>query len=1044
MSDFLHLIDQENIGLTRAKQNPFPGLRAFYVDESHLFFGREGQSDEVLDKLSKNKFVGIIGASGSGKSSFMFCGVIPILYGGFLSHIGPNWHVITTRPGGSPIENLSEALLQKDASYLVADNDDKQLKKTITSTLLKSSSLGLIEAVRQLHLDNGHNILIVADQFEELFRFKRSEELNTANESLAYINLLMEAVKDLKSNIYVVLTMRSDFIGDCAQFPELTKYINESHYLIPQMVREQKRLAIEGPVAVGGAEISSRLVQQLLNDLGDNPDQLPIIQHALMRTWTFWAENHEPNETLDLRHYEAIGSMSGALSQHADEAYDELTEQQKFYCEILFKTLTEKGSDSAGIRRPTKLSTIANVAGCSEDDMALIVDHFRVEGRSLLMPPVHVTLDSDTIVDISHESLMRIWIRLKKWVEEEGESSQMYVRLSDAAASYQVGKAGLWRPPDLQLALNWKQKNQPTLVWAQRYDSAFERAMVFLETSNQAHEEEQRLKELAQKQALKRARTVALVLGIFTIMALGSLVFSIVQMVEAKKQEEIARENEAEANKQTEEAIKQTKIADAQKIEAQKQKELAVIAADEAKHQQEIAERNFDEAERQRNKAVQFAAEATKQQKIAEMQSELAIRNERTANAEKDRADKLRLLSIAQSMAVRSVQIEDDSMRKGLLASQAYGFYDKNGGNVNQHEIYDGLYYALKDLKPDEYNALHGHKDAVKSVVYAADGKTMYTAGSDGKILKWDMGSSNPKPVVVYSNNYAFAGLSISPSNQYLALGGSSNNLRIVHATKPDVETVVLSGHRKSIFFTGFTSDGQSIVTASNDSTVLLWDLATGKSTEIYRDKANIKAVSVHPLAHMVAVSNDLGETTIVSLHNEFKAYSIDKNASAVYSLEYSHDGEFLAIANNLGVIKIMDVDGKRLVVALPGHKARVNEMQFSKDDSKLASASFDGTIRVWDLSELSEQPLVLKDHSNWVWSMSFSPEGDKLIAGCGDNLIRIWPTSSKVMAEQMCGLLKRNMTGAEWKRYVAKEGVPYESTCPELPSQESNMEKIY
>ena len=1044
MSDYLHLIDQENIGLTRAKQNPFPGLRAFHVDESHLFFGREGQSDEVLDKLSKNKFVGIIGASGSGKSSFMFCGVIPILYGGFLSHIGPNWHVITTRPGGSPIENLSEALLQKDADYIVADAEDKRLKKTITSTLLKSSSLGLIEAVKQLHLDNGHNVLIVADQFEELFRFKRSEDTNTANESLAYINLLMEAVKDAKSNIYIVLTMRSDFIGDCAQFPELTKYINESHYLIPQMVREQKRLAIEGPVAVGGAEISSRLVQQLLNDLGDNPDQLPIIQHALMRTWTFWAENHEPDEILDLRHYEAIGSMSGALSQHADEAYDELTEQQKFYCEILFKTLTEKGSDSAGIRRPSKLSTIAKVAGCSEDDMAHIIDHFRVEGRSLLMPPVHIALQSDSIIDISHESLMRIWTRLKKWVEEEGESAQMYIRLSDAASSYQIGKAGLWRPPDLQLALNWKQKNQPTLVWAQRYDSAFERAMVFLDTSNEAHEEEQRLKELAQKQALKRARIVALVLGIFTIMALGSLVFSILKTIDANNQRVEAEKQKGIALAQEAEAKKQTIIAEEQTTEAQKQKEFAVVAAEEAKHQQTIAEKNFNEAEKQRNIAVQFATEATKQQKIAEMQSELAIFNERTANAEKNRADKLRLLSIAQSMAVRSVQIEDDSMRKGLLAFQAYEFYDKNGGNVNQHEIYDGLYYALKDLKPAEYNALHGHKDAVRSVVYSNDGKSVYTAGSDGKILKWNMETSHPDPRVVYTNNYAFGGLSMSPSNQFLALGGSSSHVRIVNLAKPENDALVLSGHRKHVLYTSFTSDGKSLVSASTDSTIMLWDLATGKGTAVFRDKANIKAVSVHPAGRVVAVSNDAGETTIVSLYNEFKSYTIDKNTSAVYSLVYSHDGEFLAIANNLGLVKIMDVEGRRLVVALPGHKARVNEMQFSKDDSKLASASFDGTIRVWDLSELSEQPLVLKDHSNWVWSMCFSPDGDKLIAGCGDNLIRIWPTSSQIMAAQMCDLLKRNMTGSEWKRYVAKEGVPYERTCPDLPSQETNMDKIY
>ncbi|SFX53008.1 hypothetical protein [Cytophaga hutchinsonii] len=1044
MSDYIHLIDQEHIGLTRAMQNPFPGLRAFNVDESHLFFGREGQSDEVLDKLSKNKFVGIIGASGSGKSSFMFCGVIPILYGGFLSHVGPNWHVITTRPGGCPIDNLSEALLQKDAEYLVADAEDKRLKKTITSTLLKSSSLGLIEAVRQLHLDNGNNVLIVADQFEELFRFKRTEDTNTTNESLAYINLLMEAVKDLKSNIYVVITMRSDFIGDCAQFPELTKYINESHYLIPQMVREQKRLAIEGPVAVGGAEISSRLVQQLLNDLGDNPDQLPIIQHALMRTWTFWAENHEPEEILDLRHYEAIGSMSGALSQHADEAYDELTEQQKFYCEILFKTLTEKGSDSAGIRRPTKLSTIANVAGCSEDDMAHIIDHFRIEGRSLLMPPVHVALASDSIIDISHESLMRIWTRLKKWVEEEGESAQMYIRLSDAASSYQIGKAGLWRPPDLQLALNWKQKNKPTLVWAQRYDSAFERAMVFLDTSNEAHEEEQRLKELAQKQALKRARIIALVLGIFTIMALGSLVFSILKTVEANNQRIEAEKQKGIALTQEAEAKKQTGIAEQQTLEAQRQKDFAVLAAEEAKHQQGIAEKNFNEAQKQRNIAVTYATEATKQQKIAEMQRELAVKNEKQAKQEKQRADKLRLLSIAQSMAVKSVQMEEDTMRKALLAFQAYEFYKENGGNVNQHEIYDGLYYALKNLKVKDYNALHAHKDAVRSIAYTADGKGMYTAGSDGKIFSWDMTAANPKPKTVYNTNYALGALSLSSNGTMLASGGASPNIRMVNLTKEGDAPLLLKGHKKTVLYTAFSPDNQTLVSASADSTVMIWNLSSGVPITVYRDRHNIKAVSLHPKGRVIAVANDKGETMIISLYNEFTPYLIDRGTTADYSLQYSHDGEFLAIANNSGLIKIMDVEGRRLVVALPGHKARVNEMKFSKDDSKLASASFDGTIRVWDLSELSEQPLILKDHTNWVWSMTFNAEGDKLIAGCGDNLIRIWPTSSKIMADQMCDLIKRNMTGAEWKRYVAKDGVPYELTCPALPSQETNMNTIY
>ncbi len=137
--------------------------------------------------------------------------------------------------------------------------------------------------------DVNENFFILVDQFEELFRFKRIESATSnMEESSSFVNLLLEAVNQYDIPIYVALTMRSDFIGECAVFPELTQMINDSHYLIPQMTRDQKRLAIEGPVAVGGGQISGRFIQQLLNDVGDNPDQLLILQHALMRTWSYW------------------------------------------------------------------------------------------------------------------------------------------------------------------------------------------------------------------------------------------------------------------------------------------------------------------------------------------------------------------------------------------------------------------------------------------------------------------------------------------------------------------------------------------------------------------------------------------------------------------------------------------------------------------------------------------------------------------------------------------------------------------------------------
>src|SRR5687768_15014954 len=147
MSRALQKVASERFhGKAKGEVNPFPGLRPFTINETHLFFGREGQSDEVLLKLAENKFVGIIGSSGSGKSSFIFCGVIPILYGGFLANNGSNWNVIISKPGNSPIDNLANAILENDNSFQNADPEGRLIKKAITSSVLRSSSLGLVEA----------------------------------------------------------------------------------------------------------------------------------------------------------------------------------------------------------------------------------------------------------------------------------------------------------------------------------------------------------------------------------------------------------------------------------------------------------------------------------------------------------------------------------------------------------------------------------------------------------------------------------------------------------------------------------------------------------------------------------------------------------------------------------------------------------------------------------------------------------------------------------------------------------------------------------
>jgi len=632
--------------------NPFPGLRPFSVDDSHLFFGREGQIDDILVKISKNRFVTVMGYSGSGKSSLMSCGLMPVLYGGFITDSGSQWNIIVTRPGTSPIRSLTDSIIEFMIRTDRIPEKDSEVYRSIVNSVLRSGSDGLIEISRFLHRDAGENVFFLVDQFEEVFRYRdldaNEESLNDAQ---LYVNLILTAVGQKAIPTYVALTMRSDFIGECSVFSGLTQKINSSNYLIPQLTREQKKSVIEGPIQVAGGQISKRLVKRLLNDIGNNHDQLPILQHVLMRTWDYWVGNHEVGEPVDIRHYNAVGKVGQALAQHANEAYDELSTRDKQIAEVLFKNITEKSQDNRGMRRACRLGLVAELAEASEGEVIDVVDHFRRAGRSFLMPAAHIELHSDSMIELSHESLMRIWSRLETWVEEEFESASMYKRLSEAASMYQIGKTGLWRPPDLQLALNWQKKQNPTRAWGQRYDEAFERAIVFLDTSRITYEAELKNQEMLQKRVLQRTRATAIVLGIAFIVAIIFFVFAYLQKIQADADRLLAVQNRALAEQQTE--IAKQNLARAEEQERLvRERNLDLQAAYEAITKTSKAlEVALNEARIARNDAERNMVEANIQRDSARVERNKAQSEFARAEDNYQKANRLFMLTKAQELA---------------------------------------------------------------------------------------------------------------------------------------------------------------------------------------------------------------------------------------------------------------------------------------------------------------------------------------------------------------------------------------------------------
>lgn len=528
--------------------NPFPGLRPFQEDEDYLFFGREHQVDTMVDILSKHHFLAVVGSSGSGKSSLVNCGLQPALHQGLMASAGTNWRIVKFRPGDRPIRAMAQAMAAEGVLFRNFKQQSLSLFD-IVNTTLRMSTVGLLDIVEQASRNDTFHLLVVVDQFEELFRYRQlatgapTVAGGFSEEATAFVNLLLEVLGKPQQQIHIVLTMRSDFLGDCTQFPGLAEAINSSLYLVPRMTREERRDAITNPVLVAGATITPVLVTRLVNDVGDNPDQLSILQHALNRTWARWKKEGGIGP-LDLPHYEAIGTMAEALDRHAEEAYGELAEPDQAgadaplqkLCRRTFQALTDKASDGRGIRRPTKWVTLREITMASEPQLLKVIEMFREPSRSFLMPPAGTPLEDESVIDISHESLMRVWRRLSSWGDEEARWAEEYRRLAETAVRHREGSESLLRDPALQIALNWWKDSHPNEAWARRYHPGLQEAKDFLDRSTDAQTEIQEAERREVALRRKRERNTLIGSVLISFAALASAGFMWLQWEKANRQ----------------------------------------------------------------------------------------------------------------------------------------------------------------------------------------------------------------------------------------------------------------------------------------------------------------------------------------------------------------------------------------------------------------------------------------------------------------------------------------------------------------------------
>jgi hypothetical protein len=1010
--------------------NPFPGLRAFEEDEDILFFGREKQTDELLTKLRTSRLIAVIGSSGSGKSSLVKSGLIPAIQSGFMSGRGSSWIICSFRPGNDPIGNLAKALVNPLFTESKEEADNMDTLVAMTESVLRRTTSGLSDAYKQSEVIGSNNLLILVDQFEEIFRFRKfeNESKQVKKDSVTFINLLLAAAKQSALPIYIVFTMRADFLTDCTDFRGLPEAINDGSYLVPRMTREERREAIVGPISVANSKINQHLLNTLLNDVGDNPDQLPIMQHALMRTFEYWKQKNNQNSEIEIADFEAIGTMTSAISQHAEEAYGELkTDRDRRICEIIFKTLTDSTSDARGIRRPSRMSELCAITEASFEEVTAVIEIFRKQGRGFLMPPINTPLTLNTIIDISHESIMRVWERLINWLAEENQSSEMYVRLSEAADNYELGKGGLLRDPELQLAWRWKENQNPNEKWASRFDNNFDKTILYLNYSKDQQDLEIIKKEAAQKRRLQLTQRILVGTAIFSVIVIILAIFSwdakqkaTMQEKIAKDQTKIANENKILAEKSKDIAEKNKEAALSEKILADIAKEKAILSEQEALKQKDIALKNKQEAlfaksvaEIEKEKAIISQQKAINSEKEALKQKDIATENEQKAIQATKNSNKLRELAEARNLATKSIlKFNENKISESIdLVEEAYKLNEKNNGPIQNRDIYNALTLNWSaSIKNKNKNQLH--KFPIRSIITKPNSNLVISGDESGLI---NISKSNEGVLKVFGT------ISVKNEIRSLCLSPNGKNLLVLTANEQAFVYGIEEENNKYPLVSTFKYDGigKSAGYLNNNEIILL----TSNGVERVNIENKVAKI-IETVKSKFCTSLAIGKNTqkiYISEANNLKVYNFSQSLSQkpvqdyklnsfISSIDLSENENILAAGTLDGSIWLKDIASTDKPINFTIHLSAVNDIKFGKQNGKslqLASASSDNQIYLIDVNSKfsgnnNEDAISLIGHNLWVYKLCYAQNGKFLFSSSEDQQIIGWVPSMANLLENI------------------------------------------
>src|SRR5271165_6007407 len=1003
----------------RWKENPFRGLQTFDFEHAPIFAGRTLAIDGVLAALSQQAeagrpFVLVLGASGSGKSSLVRAGVLPLLVEpGVIEGIGL-WRRSVMRPGAGGSQSdmfdaLAAGLLAQEGLPELADLESSEPVKDLADELranpqgvadrvkdklnqvaseyrlrqeqrLRELESGFRDQKREADAENARlqrekleppraRLALVVDQLEQLFTSGFSEELQ-----LKFINAL--SVLARSGRVFLLVTLRNDFYDRYQQFTDLVELAKPSgkYDLQPPTPQELGRM-IRLPAQAAGLDferdeaLGQTLDEALRDSAAADPQALPLLEHVLTRLYEL--QEKRGDRILSWSDYRILGEMNGALANHAEEVFSALgpTEQGAFPLVMRYLVTLGHGEEEVPNRRTAPYKDFLALGAADHDPRAGAkgcVDRL-IEKRLLV---ADTDPHGEITVSVAHEALLREWVRVKSWLAENREFLRMRDRLHSSLR--------LWLS-------RGKQKDDllgPGLPVAEG-----ERLVNEFATSLSREEIDYIKASTAERKRREqaRARQFQVAAGVLFVLLCAASIgayFGFTGRVEAEKQ-------------------KQDAVTAQRNLEA-KNRELGSML-------EEASWASFNQAERQFhlgqwNEGIALLARAEKFDPKNQIASErffqqlildrwkvttplATFQHEGDVTSAVFSSDGARILTAS---ADRTARLWDGGSGKLLATFQHEGPVSSAVFSPDGARILTASWdktARLWDGGSGKLLATFQHESGVNSAVFSPDGARILTVSADNTARLWDGGSG--KLLATFQNEDGANSAVFSPDGARILKASWDKTARLWDGGSGKL--LATFQHEGGVTSAVFSPDGALILTASGDYTARLWDGGSGKLLATFQHESDVRSAVFSPDgARILTASWD-------------KTARLWDGGSGKLLATFQHEGEVRSAVFSPGGTRILTVSADRTARLWDGgagkllatfqHEGEVRSAVFSSDGARILTASADRTARLWDGG--SGKLLATFQHKGEVRSAVFSPDGARILTASADSAARLWDGGS-------------------------------------------------